>query len=103
MTAKILTVLILLLLVLALPGCGAGLSQQSPAPGSTPGLAQESFARGKAAYEAHDYDQAIPDLTKALRARPMDPAVQINKSIFEPSLILLPRYAVYSRCSFSLQ
>ena len=33
----------------------------------------------------------------------MDPAVQITKSIFEPSLILLPRYAVYSRCSFPLQ
>jgi hypothetical protein len=33
----------------------------------------------------------------------MDLAVQINKSIFEPSLILLPRYAVYSRCGFSLQ
>jgi len=30
-------------------------------------------------------------------------AVKIDKSVFQPGLILLPRYAVYSGCSFSLQ
>src|SRR6267142_813688 len=33
----------------------------------------------------------------------MDPAVQIDKSIFPPGFILLPRYSVYSWCRFSLQ
>jgi len=33
----------------------------------------------------------------------MDLAVKIDKSIFSPSLILLPRYTVHSGCSFSFQ
>jgi hypothetical protein len=33
----------------------------------------------------------------------VDPAVQIDKSIFSPGLILLPRYPVHSGCSFSFQ
>src|SRR5712672_318914 len=33
----------------------------------------------------------------------MHPAMKINQAIFQPGFILLPRYAVYSRCGLPLQ
>ena len=72
MLARILRVLTPLLAVVVSVGCVASPTQPSPA--GTPSSAQDYFARGKAEYEAGQWDQALSDFDKAIELDAQDAA-----------------------------